>query len=372
MDEVDRLKNIIQDQTRMLQEKNRLLSEMEYRLKKNIVSGSRKEDLAKYQFQLNKDTIEGQGSLLKTILGSIPFGLIVVNTKKEIISYNGVAQDLLNISDKEALGKPCSDVFGTSCKTNCLLDDTMKIGVDQRRRRISVRTGKNKEIVLSLNVAPIRNGDGKVIGGVEVFYDITKDVYRENLLLEKQDSLVRVLSRVMEKKDDYILSHSERVKDLALRLGEKIGFSSPKEMQEITNASLLHDIGLLSVPDVVFNSKDSEPESDKAFDLIRAHPVDGELMLSSVEGFSEIKKIVRSHHERYDGKGYPDGLSGTQIPLVSRVIALVEAYDAMLNDRASKRRATEEILEEIQENRGSQFDPDLVDVFIKDVVGNAT
>ena len=95
MNEIELLKKIVQDQTRMLQEKNRLLSDLEYRLKQNIVTGSRKEDLAKFQFQLSRQTIEGQSSLLKTILGSIPSGLMVVDAKKRIISYNLAVQDIM-------------------------------------------------------------------------------------------------------------------------------------------------------------------------------------------------------------------------------------------------------------------------------------
>lgn len=368
MDEIERLKKIVRDQTRMLQEKNRLLSEMEYRLKQSIVTGSRKEDLAKYQFQLSRDTIEGQASLLKTILGSIPFGLIVVNTKKQVISYNSAAQEMLEISGQEILGKDCSHVFGQACAADCLMGTALSQGGAPCTRPVTVQRKDKGPLVLSLNVAPIQNTHGALIGCVELFSDISEDVARKNSDRKKYDSMVRVMTKVMGKKDDYILAHSERVRNLSLKVAEAFGVSGSDDQRDIAYASLLHDIGLLSVPDEVLSAKGSG--SGISSDVIRAHPVEGEWMLGSMEGFDEIKKIIRSHHEHFDGRGYPDGLNGTEIPLASRIIGVVEAYDAMCHDDATNRRSEKEIFTEIEENRGSQFDPDVVDIFLKRVVRN--
>ncbi len=368
MDEIEHLKKIVQDQTRMLQEKNRLLSEMEYRLKQSIVTGSRKEDLARFQFRLSKDTIEGQASLLKTILGSVPSGLLVVDTKNRIISCNQAAREILEISGKEVLGKPCSSFLGESCEMHCLMEEALKTGEPKAGREIKVRTGKGREVALSLNIAPICNSAGALIGGVQIFSDITGTIDRVNLLQERHDNLICVLARIMEKKDHYILDHSERVRDLALRLAGEVGVSGSEDRQEISSASLLHDIGLLSVPNEILSARSSR--SEKPFDIIRSHPMEGEWMLNDVTGFDGIKRIVRTHHERFDGSGYPDGLSGDKIPFASRLIGLVEAYDAMLYDEATERRPKEEIFEEIELNSGTQFDPDLAGVFLGKVVGD--
>jgi PAS domain S-box-containing protein len=368
MNEIDRLKKIVSDQTRMLQDKNRLLSELEYQLKKSIVSGSRKEDLAKYQFQLSRDTIEGQASLLKTILGSIPMGLMVVDTERKIISYNQAAEEMLGAEGKEMLGKPCSSLFGEHCRQGCLFQEALKSGEAQRVRELRIGKESGGATVLSLSVAPIRNSHGKLIGGVEIFSDVTESVTRENTLRQTNDNLVLTMTRILEKKDDYIMAHSERVHDLALKVAAAKGMSNSGEQRDLSYASLLHDIGLISVPDEVLSAK-RDGSRDLA-PVIRSHPVDGEWLLHSVDGFDEIKKIVRSHHERFDGSGYPDGLSGEQIPLGSRIIGLVEAYDAMRNDEATERRAEADICHEIQEQKGSQFDPDLVDIFLSKVVGD--
>lgn len=369
MNEVEHLNKIVRDQARMLQEKNLLLSELEYRLKKSVVAGSRKEDLAKFQLQLSRDTIEGQASLLKTILGSIPYGLMVVDSRKFIISYNRMAEEILGFSGREFLGKPCSNFLGQSCHEGCLLEEAIEKGEAQCSRKVTLSREEGRDLVLSLDVAPIHNSNGDVIGSVEVFSDITGAVAHENMLLEKHDSTVRVLARIMEKKDDYILAHSKRVKTLSLKLAEQLGSFGSEEESVLSYASLLHDIGLLSIPDEVLSAK--RAGSDKPFNLIQAHPEEGELMLHSVDGFEEIKSIIRSHHERFDGKGYPDGLCGDKIPLASRIIGLVEAYDAMIHDQATPARSQDQVFEEIAVNRGSQFDPDLVDLFLSKVVGDA-
>jgi PAS domain S-box-containing protein len=368
MEELEKLKEIIEDQTRMLMEKNRLLAQMESRLKQTIVSGSRKEDLAKFQLQLSKDAIEGQSSLLKTILGSIPLGLIVVDSKQNIISYNRAAQEIMGFSGEEVMGKPCAPFMGEDSVVFTRLQEAMTTGEAQEQAEVRVPLKKDRQAVLSLKIVPVVNTVGSVVGGVNIFSDITNSVVRETLLHEKNDSLVRVLARVMEKKDDYILAHSERVKDLALKMAGKMGMSSTGQQRNILYASLLHDIGLLSVPDEILHGKGAV--SERPYNLLKAHPVDGEWMLNQVEGFGDIKKIVRSHHERFDGGGYPDGLLGEEIPVASRIIGLVEAYDAMLHDKASQRRPRQDIFQEIHENRGSQFDPDMVDLFLNQVVGD--
>ncbi len=368
MEEIDRLKKIIEDQTRMLMEKNRLLAQMESRLKETIVSGSRKEDLARFQLQLNKDTLQGQTSLLKTILGSLPLGLVVVDAKSHVIAYNAAAEEILCFAGDRVMGKSCALLLGEENEMFARLQEVLQTGEAREDPELPIALPEDREVVVALKSVPVRNNEGAVVGGVQIISDITNTVVRENLLHVKNDNLVKILTGVMEKKDGYVMAHSERVKDLALKMAGKLGMSSTQERQNIRYASLLHDIGLLSVPDEILQGK--ETAAVKPYDLLQAHPIEGEWMLSQMDGFGDIRSIVRSHHERFDGQGYPDGLRGSEIPVVSRIIGLVEAYDAMLHDRATERRAPEGIFEEIQRHKGSQFDPELVDLFLTQVVGD--
>ena len=368
MEEIDRLKKIIEEQTRMLMDKNRLLAQMESRLKETIVRGSRNEDLARFQLQLNKDALQGQTSLLKTILGSLPLGLVVVDSKGHVISYNAAAEEILDFAGERVMGKSFAELLGEESEMFSLLQDVIQRGEARETPQLRIALPQNREAVLALKTVPVLNDRGAVAGVVQIFSDITSTVVREDLLHAKNDNLVRILTAVMEKKDGYVMAHSERVKDLALKMAGKIGMSSPEDRRKIHYAALLHDIGLISVPDEILQGK--ETTSEKPDDLLQAHPVEGDWMLSQVDGFNDVRRMVRSHHERFDGRGYPDGLTGTDIPMGARIIGLVEAYDAMLHDKATERRTPERIFAELERNKGLQFDPQLVDVFLTEVVGD--
>jgi putative nucleotidyltransferase with HDIG domain len=173
-------------------------------------------------------------------------------------------------------------------------------------------------------------------------------------------STVESLVAVLEANDPYTGGHSIRVaayvKELALRLN-----LSPGEVEKVELAAFLHDIGKVGVPSHVLNKPAHFDR--KEFDVIREHPVIGYEVLSKIEGMEEIAQVVRHHHERYDGQGYPDGLSGNEIPLGSRILCVADTFDALVTDRIySKGRPILEALDEISHHSGTQFDPQVVDV----------
>lgn len=169
--------------------------------------------------------------------------------------------------------------------------------------------------------------------------------------------LLNVCSR-----DHYTLGHSERVAGYALIIGKAIGLSD-KDLKHLRIAALLHDIGRMEIPDNILNKKGKLTEEE--YNVIKKHPDQGVEIIKSLPNLGSIIEDVRHHHERYDGKGYPAGISKQEMPLGARIIAVADAFDAMQSERPYRRAMhVVEAAKELKEGSGSQFDPELVGAFL--------
>jgi HD-GYP domain-containing protein (c-di-GMP phosphodiesterase class II) len=168
-----------------------------------------------------------------------------------------------------------------------------------------------------------------------------------------------LLGDVVEANDYYTGTHSRDVVDLSLALADEVGLDGSQRRQ-LEFAALLHDIGKVRIPNEVINKPG--PLDDDEWELVRRHTIEGERMLQQVGGIlSNVGRIVRCTHERYDGRGYPDRLVGEEIPIESRIISVCDAYSAMTTDRPYRRAMLEsEAIDELRRCAGSQFDPRLV------------
>ncbi len=139
---------------------------------------------------------------------------------------------------------------------------------------------------------------------------------------------------------------------------------SAGQMNRLRLASFLHDAGMLSIDEDILNKKDGL--GDKEYSIIKTHPLLGEELVNSIKQFKPLSTIIRQHHERYDGRGYPDGLKKAEICPEARIIALSEAFDAMVaKDSYKKPLSKKEAIEEIKSNAAGQFDPRMVEIFLK-------
>ncbi len=176
----------------------------------------------------------------------------------------------------------------------------------------------------------------------------------------KQSFIATLLSLVgaLEAKDAYTQQHSKRVTEYSLRIAEHMGCSQ-EEMEKLESTGPLHDVGKIGIKDNVLNKPG--PLTDDEFDMIRAHPLIGVNIVSPLGLAEEELGIVRNHHERWDGNGYPDGLKREGIPFLARILAVADAFDAMSSDRAYRSALPASLcLEELRRNSGSQFDPEVV------------
>lgn len=176
-------------------------------------------------------------------------------------------------------------------------------------------------------------------------------------------NIVLALVKALEYYDTYTRGHSERVARYSADTAEKMGL--PKErIKRVYWAALVHDIGKIFIPQRILNKPGRLTEEE--FEMVKIHPVKGYEVLMEAEGMEDIALIVRHHHERCDGKGYPDGLTCEQIPLESRIITVADAFDAMTSTRSYRDPlSVSEALDEILKNSGTQFDPRVVDTFVE-------
>lgn len=176
-------------------------------------------------------------------------------------------------------------------------------------------------------------------------------------------NIIRSLTSTIDAKDRYTSGHSQRVADYALRIAKKMG-KTQDEQNLIYSAGMLHDVGKISVPKEVINKPGRL--TDEEFDLIKVHPVSGYHILRDIHDDLRIGYAAKYHHERYDGKGYPNGLAGETIPEIARIIAVADAYDAMASDRSYRKALPQDVVrKEIQNGKGSQFDPKLADIMLE-------
>ena len=175
-------------------------------------------------------------------------------------------------------------------------------------------------------------------------------------------STIQTLSKIIEAKDPYTSGHANRVMEYSVLLAESIELSQEK-IQNIKTAAVLHDIGKIAINDNILH-KATKLTAEEYAEIMR-HPSVGADIISKMDLFKDIKGIVRYHHERYDGKGYPDGLKGDEIPIEACILAIADSYDAMTSDRPYRKALEKEVaLQEIEKNAGTQFHPELALTFV--------
>jgi putative nucleotidyltransferase with HDIG domain len=178
--------------------------------------------------------------------------------------------------------------------------------------------------------------------------------------------LLHTMIRTLDLRDRMTARHSAAVAHYAREISAAIGMSQ-HDQETVHTAALLHDIGKFNLPDDIL--KADVPLGEAEWELIRTHPEEGARLVAHLEGYAEAAELVRAHHERFDGKGYPNGLARTQIPLGSRIISVADTYDVLTaRDSYRKPVSSAQAIEELRRVAGTQLDPAVVSVFV-DLLG---
>lgn len=194
-------------------------------------------------------------------------------------------------------------------------------------------------------------------------YELTVD--RTQILKDLSElfyKTIKSIASALDAKDKYTHGHSMRVTLYSLALAKALKLHD-ELLEEIETAGLLHDIGKIAIPEKILLKQGKL--TDEEYEVIKSHPELGERLVNGIEKLKLISNWLKSHHERYDGAGYPEGLKGEEIPISSRIIAIADTYDAMTSDRSYRAALSHQIaMEEIKLCSGSQFDPNLAELFI--------
>ena len=207
-----------------------------------------------------------------------------------------------------------------------------------------------------------------VVGTMEKDLERVKDSEAE--LRENYDLTLRAWAKVLEYRDRETEGHSRRLVELSTQLAQAMGLGS-EEIDHLRRGALLHDIGKLAIPDEILLKPGSLNDAERQ--MMQQHPSYAKQMLSEVAFLQPCVDVAYSHHERWDGLGYPDGLKGKEIPHLARIFAVVDQWDALTSDRPYRKAWTrEKVIAYLQENAGKIFDPEIVNVFLTLVRSEAT
>jgi HD-GYP domain-containing protein (c-di-GMP phosphodiesterase class II) len=239
-------------------------------------------------------------------------------------------------------------------------DGQSDAGPSSPHSALMVRVGKSQSWIVVLSCDPerrLQESDVKLVVLIKrILLNYHSNMYAR--LKELLSGLVNCLTATIEAKDPYTAGHSERVARIGVILARQMGLSSA-EVSDVYLSGLLHDVGKIGIPDAVLQKDGALTREEYA--LIQEHVLIGDRIVASIRPFDRLRVGVRSHHEQYDGKGYPDGLAGERIPRLARILAVADACDAMMSPRRYRPAKTPPLIDRIfREGAGKQFDPEVV------------
>lgn len=181
-------------------------------------------------------------------------------------------------------------------------------------------------------------------------------------VLSRRIEVVRGFANAIEARDEYTRFHSSRVAELSRKIGRKLDLPH-RSIDILYAAATVHDVGKIGIPESILNKP--APLTSREYKVIATHPIIGAAILKPIAALKSLVPVVYHHHERFDGRGYPNALKGEEIPLLSRIISVADSFEAMTSHRCYRSRlAVEDALMELKANSGAQFDPGVIDAFM--------
>ncbi len=300
--------------------------------------------------------------LIRTMVARTPLAYIVLDRQFRVHFINDSFLELRKLKREEVLGQHCYNLSnnGVPCPV-CAVRDAIQTGNKTCVLRHDTLPDGSERYMDDYAI-PLYKEDGKSFDYIlEIMHNRTQEMLLRKKSQEVTYDIVKTLTSILDKKDSYTSTHSADVSTISMKLAKYIGLSD-EEVQAVGLSALLHDIGKIYTPDNIL----TKPArlTDTEFSMIQAHPVNGAKLLGDLRSFSLAKDMGMHHHERWDGKGYPDTLAKEEIPFGARIVAIADTYDAMTSDRSYRKGLSHETaLAEIAKYAGTQFDPELAEKF---------
>lgn len=315
-------------------------------------------------------------------IDSMPYGIMLTDGEFNIIRSNKWTADFAGVPIKKLVGKKCYEIIHAQDKPvdDCPLEKSIKTQKTETLEYYDPNS--NKYFVAS--ATPIFGGEGAVIAYSHPLIDITEIKEKEKKLSQSKDAFFNMLKDItsayrglkglqhnliiafanaLDAKSPWTKGHSERVTNYAVSTAKEMGVSK-KDIDTLRTASLLHDIGKLGTYDVILDKPGKL--TDDEFALVKMHPVKGEEILRPIKEFKHLLPLIRLHHEKVNGTGYPDGLKGDEIPLLAKILCVADSYDSMKSDRPYRPTPGKGYaISELKRCSGIQFDPQVVEAFLR-------
>jgi PAS domain S-box-containing protein/putative nucleotidyltransferase with HDIG domain len=285
---------------------------------------------------------------------------MVLDFQNRIVDLNPAAQQLIGHTISELIGQPVGQVWP---------EWSSQMEYDERGKEVVLDKGDGQR-TYDVRISSLVDWRGQIISRVVVLRDITERKQAEEELKQSFEKLQRIfegtvhaLASAVEMRDPYTAGHQRRVANLACAIAKEMGLSE-EQISGLRMAGLIHDIGKISVPVQILSKRGGL--NDLEFDMIKTHPQVGHDILKTIEFPWPVAQIVLQHHERMDGSGYPAGLSGEGILMEARILSVADVVEAMASHRPYRSAlGVDKALEEISQNRGVLYDPEVVDACLK-------